>query len=69
MFDRYGPAPPGARWVDVRLIGEPGDVEEWARLLHEGTEIAHDSGSKPVNSQPGVVRRYLRARTTPGPAS
>lgn len=58
----YGPAPKGQGWVDHRIIGDPDDVEKWATLLHNGADVWEDSQSKPVNSQPGIVRRYIRAR-------
>lgn len=59
---RYGPAPVGQGWTDIRLIGTPDDVEAWARRLHNGTDVWEDSTPKPVHGQAGVVRRYIRAR-------
>ncbi|MEU8040920.1 hypothetical protein [Streptosporangium sp. NPDC049078] len=62
MSNRYGPAPAGQGWTDIRLIGDPDDIEAWATLLHHGTDVWEDSESKPVRNQPGIVRRYIRAR-------
>ncbi|MEV4247005.1 hypothetical protein AB0J63_26775 [Streptosporangium canum] len=58
----YGPAPAGEGWVDHRIIGDPDDVEKWAALLHAWADVWTDSESKPVRSQDGIVRRYIRAR-------
>ncbi|MET8334404.1 hypothetical protein [Streptosporangium canum] len=59
---RYGPAPVGHGWTDIRLIGNPDDVEAWASLLHKAADVWTDSQSKPVRNQDGIVRRYIRAR-------
>lgn len=64
--DYFGPAPRRQGWTDIRIIGEQPDVDAAAELIHRSGEVWTDSGNKPVNSQPGIHRRYIRAQLIPG---
>lgn len=57
---RYGPTPPGH--IDIRLIGNPDDVNTTADHLAQHADIVDDSGLKHVRSQEGMTRRYIRAQ-------
>lgn len=59
---RYGPTPPGR--IDIRLIGDPDDVNTTADRLAQHADIVDDSGPKHLRSpsQDGMVRRYIRAQ-------
>ncbi|MGC5012569.1 hypothetical protein ACLQ2R_17535 [Streptosporangium sp. DT93] len=63
MADRvkHDPAPRGQGWIELRLIGEPADIEAWTTLLHHGTDIWLDSHNKTARAD-GLIRRYIRAR-------
>lgn len=65
MADRvkYEPAPRNQGWIELRLTGEPADLEAWAALLHNGTEVWLDSNNKTPRAD-GLIRRYIRARLT-----
>lgn len=53
--------PTADHYVEIRLIGAPEDVAQWADLINEACEVALDNGNRTARKD-GHVRRYMTAR-------
>lgn len=62
--------PTADHFVEIRLIGAPEDVAQWADLINAACEVALDNSNR-IARKDGLVRRYMTARliVEPGEAS